>query len=71
MRVSTKRQNPDVAELVIGRRIRTDPLASKGYALIVRLESGGKKGKKPQVIWSEWQDLNLRPLRPERSALPG
>ena len=21
--------------------------------------------------WSEWQDLNLRPLRPERSALPG
>jgi hypothetical protein len=20
--------------------------------------------------WSEWQDLNLRPLRPERSALP-
>ena len=20
---------------------------------------------------SEWQDLNLRPLRPERSALPG
>jgi hypothetical protein len=21
--------------------------------------------------WSEWQDSNLRPLRPERSALPG
>ena len=21
--------------------------------------------------WSEWQDLNLRPPRPERSALPG
>jgi len=41
-------------------------LAYPGYALIVRLESGGKKGKKPQVIWSEWQDLNLRPLRPER-----
>jgi L-threonylcarbamoyladenylate synthase len=22
------------------------------------------------ITWSEWQDLNLRPLRPERSALP-
>lgn len=21
-------------------------------------------------IWSEWRDLNPRPLRPERSALP-
>ena len=21
--------------------------------------------------WSEWQDLNLRPRRPERRALPG
>ena len=27
--------------------------------------------KKPNDFWSEWQDLNLRPLRPERSALPG
>ncbi len=26
--------------------------------------------RRPQD-WSEWQDLNLRPLRPERSALPG
>ena len=26
---------------------------------------------KPNDFWSEWQDLNLRPLRPERSALPG
>ena len=23
------------------------------------------------AVWSGWQDLNLRPLRPERSALPG
>src|SRR3712207_97125 len=23
------------------------------------------------LLWSGWQDLNLRPLRPERSALPG
>jgi hypothetical protein len=29
------------------------------------------QNKKPNDIWSEWQDLNLRPLRPERSALPG
>jgi hypothetical protein len=26
-----------------------------------------KKGKKPNDYWSEWQDLNLRPLRPERA----
>src|SRR6187200_3067529 len=24
----------------------------------------------PEDIWSEWQDLNLRPPRPERGALP-
>lgn len=29
------------------------------------------ENKKPKEIWSEWQDSNLRPLRPERSALPG
>ena len=27
--------------------------------------------KKTSNFWSEWQDSNLRPLRPERSALPG
>ena len=27
--------------------------------------------KNPNDFWSEWQDSNLRPLRPERSALPG
>jgi hypothetical protein len=26
--------------------------------------------KNSNDYWSEWQDLNLRPLRPERSALP-
>lgn len=25
----------------------------------------------PDLIWSEWQDSNLRPLPPEDSALPG
>src|SRR5260370_19349863 len=32
------------------------------------LKALGKKGKKFNDYWSEWQDLNLRPLRPERSA---
>ena len=36
------------------------------------LESAREKRQKaPENTWSEWQDLNLRPLRPERSALPG
>ena len=30
-----------------------------------------QKAKNLMITWSEWQDLNLRPLRPERSALPG
>jgi hypothetical protein len=37
--------------------------------------TGGDQNKKANdfgvISWSEWQDLNLRPLRPERSALPG
>jgi integrase len=38
---------------------------------VVDLTDGLNQTKKPNKIWSEWQDLNLRPLRPERSALPG
>jgi integrase len=38
---------------------------------VVNLTGGRNQTKKPNEIWSEWQDLNLRPLRPERSALPG
>src|SRR6266702_7639968 len=38
---------------------------------VVDLETSSNQNKKPNDIWSEWQDLNLRPLRPERSALPG
>jgi hypothetical protein len=30
------------------------------------LKAPGKEGKKPEITWSEWQDLNLQPLRPER-----
>jgi NADP-dependent 3-hydroxy acid dehydrogenase YdfG len=32
----------------------------------VSLTEGQKETKKPNDFWSEWQDLNLRPLRPER-----
>jgi integrase len=38
---------------------------------VVSLTENQNEKKKPNEIWSEWQDLNLRPLRPERSALPG
>jgi hypothetical protein len=38
---------------------------------VVNLTKDRNEKKKPNDIWSEWQDLNLRPLRPERSALPG
>jgi integrase len=34
--------------------------------------TGDRNGEKnANDFWSEWQDSNLRPLRPERSALPG
>jgi hypothetical protein len=29
------------------------------------------RGCEIEEVWSEWQDLNLRPPRPERLALPG
>jgi integrase len=38
---------------------------------VVDSGTGGDQKKKSNDYWSEWQDLNLRPLRPERSALPG
>ena len=38
---------------------------------VVGLTEGQNEVKKPNDFWSEWQDSNLRPLRPERSALPG
>jgi hypothetical protein len=34
---------------------------------VVNLTEGRKEKKKPNDFWSEWQDSNLRPLRPERS----
>jgi hypothetical protein len=38
---------------------------------VADLTEDQKEPKKPNEFWSEWQDSNLRPLRPERSALPG
>jgi hypothetical protein len=38
---------------------------------VVDLGTSSNQNKKSNDYWSEWQDLNLRPLRPERSALPG
>jgi hypothetical protein len=47
-------------------------IGQKGrYVSVVDLGTATNQNKKPNDIWSEWQDLNLRPLRPERSALPG
>ncbi len=34
-------------------------------------EGVAAKDQKSAKYWSEWQDLNLRPPRPERGALPG
>ncbi len=38
---------------------------------VANLTEDRNETKKPSDYWSEWQDSNLRPLRPERSALPG
>jgi integrase len=38
---------------------------------VVGLTESQNQTKNSNDYWSEWQDLNLRPLRPERSALPG
>jgi integrase len=38
---------------------------------VAGLTEAGNQNKKPNDFWSERQDSNLRPLRPERSALPG
>jgi hypothetical protein len=54
--------------------------AAKPLQVFAMLRNGAHGGfplrgrpKYPEVLrkWSEWQDLNLRPPRPERGALPG
>ena len=58
--------NPDHlqgAALAIGQKGRY----VSGVESVVDLATTDNQNKKPNDIWSEWQDLNLRPLRPERS----
>ena len=44
-------------------RIKDEQAKFSGYLSGWPVEAPGN--------WSEWQDLNLRPPRPERGALPG
>jgi hypothetical protein len=40
-------------------------LPSTGFRWLT-LKRSGKEAKRLMITWSEWQDLNLRTLRPER-----
>ena len=55
------------AAAAIGQKSRYVSVAET----VVNLTEDRNQKKKPNDFWSEWQDSNLRPLRPERSALPG
>ena len=55
------------AAAAIGRKSRYVSGVESG----VDLGTDRDQKKKPNDYWSERQDSNLRPLRPERSALPG
>ena len=55
------------AAAAIGQKGRYVPVVES----VVDLGKTTDQNKKPNDFWSEWQDSNLRPLRPERSALPG
>jgi integrase len=55
------------AAAAIGRKDRYVSVAET----VVNLTQDRNQKKNSNEIWSEWQDSNLRPLRPERSALPG
>ena len=55
------------ASIAIGQKGRLVSVAET----VANLTEDRNQNKKPNDFWSEWQDLNLRPLRPERSALPG
>jgi hypothetical protein len=53
-------------------RVRRQQSAKKGRYVsgvesVVDLGTTSNQKKKPNDFWSEWQDSNLRPLRPERS----
>ncbi|MHC2336541.1 hypothetical protein [Bradyrhizobium sp. USDA 4454] len=50
------------AAAAIGQKARYVSLVKS----VVDLGTAIDEKKKPKEIWSEWQDSNLRPLRPER-----
>jgi hypothetical protein len=68
-------------ETVRASAFATRSRSGRGWTKLLRgrptagLQARGKQAKKRAIMagksWSEWQDSNLRPLRPERSALPG
>jgi integrase len=63
-------QHPDylqTAAAAIGQKGRFVSVVES----VVDSAAASHQKKKPNDYWSEWQDSNLRPLRPERSALPG
>ena len=43
---------------------------SSGMSALCFLQKNGASDIKLAPTWSRWRDLNPRPLRPERSALP-
>jgi Phage integrase family len=55
------------ASIAIGQKGRLVSVAET----VANLTEDRNQKEKPNDFWSEWQDSNLRPLRPERSALPG
>ena len=51
--------------------VRREPItaANTPISLRISLRAVDTVSRKPLRNWSEWQDLNLRPPRPERGAL--
>jgi hypothetical protein len=66
----------EVVEVVVLRRLENPPNRgeeppAKGHFVAHFVAREKHQKYKCLKRWSEWQDSNLRPLRPERSALPG
>ena len=59
-----RRKSPGVT--TAGAQIDRKKPTRFGGLDLVSLERAREKGKSLTISWSEWQDLNLRPLRPER-----
>src|SRR6516225_4470189 len=64
-------ERPSSSELLVWSGPRPKGRFVSAVETVVGLTNQQNEGKKPNDFWSEWQDSNLRPLRPERSALPG